>query len=184
MSHVNITMTQTLFSMFFLPLSTLFVRGGVHSTMLNAVNPGLRPQTAGTQICCFNYQISKTNNKSALDRDTSGKQTRWGLTGGYRRILNLKDGRKSPHVLYNGPYVVILTVQDTVIPLWYWKRSQEFQMAVLGLRDLFCCGHWNKVCLFNARLNPTSKTKICSVLRWPSECFSPAFEVLIIFYES
>lgn len=110
MSHVNITMTQTHFSMFFLLLSTLFVRGGVRSTMLNAVNPGLRPQTAGTQICCFNYQISKTNNKSALDRDTSGKQTCWGLTGGYRRILNLKDGWTSLHVLYNRPYAVILTV--------------------------------------------------------------------------
>lgn len=88
------------FFCFFLLLSTLFVRGGVHSTMLNAVNPGLRPQTAGTQICCFNYQISKTNNKSALDRDTSGKPTRWGLTGGYRRVPFLKARRKSPHVFY------------------------------------------------------------------------------------
>lgn len=109
MSHVNITMTQTHFSMFFLLLSTLFVRGGVYFTMLNAVNPGLRPQTAGTQICCFNYQISKTNNKSALDRDSSVKQTRWGLPGGYySRIVNLKDVWKSLYVLYNRPYRILL----------------------------------------------------------------------------
>lgn len=89
----------------FSPLSTLFVRGGVHSTMLNAVNLGLRPQTAGTQICCFNYRISKTNNKSALDRNTCGKQTCCGIRGGYRCFLNLKDGWKGPHVFYDRPYV-------------------------------------------------------------------------------
>lgn len=72
---------------FLLLLSTLFMVGGVHSTMLNAVNPGLRPQTTEIQICsCLNYQISKTNNKSALDRDAGGKQTSSGLTDGYRHI--------------------------------------------------------------------------------------------------
>lgn len=101
---------NSFFDVFFLLLSSLFVRGGVHSTMLNAVNPGLRPQTTGTQICCFNYQISKTNNESALDRDTSVKQTRWGLTGGYRRILNLKDCWKCLRVFYNRPYAAIYSL--------------------------------------------------------------------------
>lgn len=69
-------------------LSTLFKGGGAHSTMLNAVNPGLRPQTTEIQICSsLNYQISKTNNKSALDRDAGGKQTTSGLTDGYHHIL-------------------------------------------------------------------------------------------------
>ena len=61
---------------------------GVHFTMLNAVNPGLRPQTTEIQICsCLNYRISKTNNKSAFDRDAGGKQTTSGLTDGYHHIL-------------------------------------------------------------------------------------------------
>lgn len=90
MSHsiisVCITKTQTHLFMFF--LSTLFTGGGVHSTMLNAVNPGLRTQTTEIQICsCLNYQISKTNNTSAIDRDVGGKQTTSGLTDSYRHIL-------------------------------------------------------------------------------------------------
>lgn len=75
--------------MFLIFLSTLFKDGGVHPTMLNAVNPGLRPQTTEIHICsCFNYQISKkTNNKSASDRDAGVKQTTSGLTDSYRRVL-------------------------------------------------------------------------------------------------
>lgn len=56
--------------------------------MLNAVNPGPRPQTTEIQICsCLNYRLSKTNNKSDLDRDASGKQTTSGLIDGYNRSL-------------------------------------------------------------------------------------------------
>lgn len=83
---VYITGHKLIFPCFF--LSSLFKGGGVHSTMLNAVNPGLRPQTTEIQICsCLNYRISKTNNTSALDRDAAGKQTTSGLTDGYHHIL-------------------------------------------------------------------------------------------------
>lgn len=65
-------------------LSSLFNGGGLHSTMLSAVNPGLRPQTTEIQICgCLNYWISKTNNKPAFDRDAAGEQT----TSGFIAIL-------------------------------------------------------------------------------------------------
>lgn len=173
MSHVNITMTQTQFSVFFLLLSTLFVRGGVRSTMLNAVNLGLRPQTAGTQIRCFNYQISKTNNKSALDRDTCGKHTCWGI----KNVVG--------KVFYHRPYVVSLTpIGYCYISAWMEEKS-GISIGCFGLeRFFFTVATGTRCACLMAWLNPFSKTKICSVLRWPSECLSPAFEFLIIFYES
>lgn len=92
---MHITGHKLIFPCFFSSFYLAYLRGwgergcgGVHSTMLNAVNPGLRPQTTEIQICsCLNYRISKTNNTSALDRDAAGKQTTSGLTDGYRHIL-------------------------------------------------------------------------------------------------
>lgn len=161
MSHVNITMTQTHFSMFFLLLSTVFVRGGVHSTMLNAVNPGLRPQTAGTQICCFNYQISKTNNKSALDRDTSGKLTCWG--GGLQEVIVIlwiwkMVGKVHMYCITGRPCNHFDSIGYCYTSAWMEEKS-GISSGCFAIERFICCCHWNKVCLFNARLNPSARQR-------------------------